>query len=79
MLYVLRDNLGKADAFITSVEDLIERPGVVGGDGGGDDDGDEDNLGRLRNHVAHLVESAKLAVRAAIYAGIEIDKHRGTT
>jgi hypothetical protein len=38
MFYVLRDNLGKADAFITVAEDLIEQCW----DGSGDD-GDDDN------------------------------------
>ena len=71
-LYVLRDNLRKADAFITAAEDLIERRGVLGRF---DEDGD-DNLRRRRNHVAHLIESAKMAVRAAIYAGDELDRPR---
>ena len=74
-LDVMRDNLGRADAFITAAEDLIERPWE-----GSEDD---DSLGRHRNHVAHLVESAKLAVRAAIYAGDHVaaalDKHRVET
>jgi hypothetical protein len=74
-LDVMRDNLGRADAFITAAEDLIERPGG--------ESKDDDGLGRHRNHVAHLVESAKLAVRAAICAGHEIaatvDKHRVET
>jgi hypothetical protein len=65
-LYVLRDNLAKADAFITAAEELIERS----------DDGGEDNEGRRRNHVAHLVESAKLAVREAIRAGGQLDERR---
>ena len=69
MFYVLRDNLGRADAFITVAEDLIEQcwDGSV-------DDGDDDNdnsVIRRRNQVAHLVESAKLAVRAAAYAAGE--------
>jgi len=77
-LDVMRDNLGRADAFITAAEDLIERPWE-----GSEDDEDDDGLGRHRNHVAHLVESAKLAVRAAIYAGDHVaaalDKHRVET
>jgi hypothetical protein len=71
-LYIVRDNLGKADAYITAVEELIEQP--EGSDGDEDDDGG-DEPGRRRNHVAHLIESAKLAVRAAICASIELDKH----
>jgi hypothetical protein len=78
-LYVVRDNLGKADAYITAAEDLIERPQGGDGDDDADDDG-EDEPGRRQNHVEHLVESAKLAVRAAIYAGdqmaTQLDRHR---
>ena len=65
MFYVLRDNLGRADAFITVAEDLIEQCWDSRGD-----EGDYDNsITRRRNQVAQLVESAKLAVRAAAYAG----------
>ena len=72
-LYVLRDNLGKADAFITAAEELIERS--WSDDGDESDDGD-DGLMRRRNHVEHLVESAKLAVRAATYTSAELAKRR---
>jgi len=80
-LYVVRDNLGRADAFLTAAEGLIEQPGVVGEDEDDEPDGSDDEaLGRRRDHVAHLVESAKLAVRAAIYSGgqlaVEIDRYR---
>jgi hypothetical protein len=64
-LYVLRDNIARADAYITAAERLIEEP--AGGD----------SISRRRTHLAHLIESAKLAVRAAIYAGSELDRHRG--
>lgn len=74
MFYVLRDNLGKADAFITVAEDLIEQ---CWGDSGDEGDGDNGVI-RRRNQVAHLVESAKLAVRAAAYAGEELaNRQRG--
>lgn len=73
---LIRDNLGRADAFITAVEDLIER--TWNDDGAGEED--DDSVGRRRNHVAHLLESAKLAIRAAIYAGsgltTELDRCR---
>ena len=80
-LYVVRDNLGRADAFLTAAEGLIEQPGVVGEDEDDEPDGSDDEaLGRRRDHVAHLVESAKLAVRAALYSGgqlaVEIDRYR---
>jgi hypothetical protein len=73
LLSVLRDNLGKADAFITAAEELIGRPG--GGIESGDDD-DEADLRRRRNHLAHLLDSAKMAVRAAAYGGEQLAKHR---
>ena len=72
-LYVLRDNLGKADAFITAAEELIEQCWGETEDEGGDGD---DSILRRRNHVAQLIESAKLAVRAAAYTGKESDKYR---
>ncbi|HEX4418802.1 MAG TPA: hypothetical protein VH165_12915 [Kofleriaceae bacterium] len=68
-IYLLRDNLGKADAYITAVEKLIELPG-------GSEVGSSDEPGRHRNHVAHLVESAKLAVRAAACTTEQIDQCR---
>jgi len=64
---LLRDNLGKADAFITSAEYQLEQA----------PSGDEEEDGRRRQHVEHLVESAKYAVRAAGYTTEEIDKQRG--
>ena len=72
MVNALRDNLGKADAFITVVEDLIEQCW----DGSGDEGDDDDSVTRRRNQVAHLVESAKLAVRAAANAGEELANRR---
>jgi hypothetical protein len=63
---LLRDNLGKADAFITSAEYQLEQAPS--------DDEDEDS--RRRMHVEHLVESAKYAVRAAAYTTEEIDRRR---
>ncbi len=83
-LYLVRDNLGKADAFITAAEDLIKESRE--GDGSRDDDDDagpddgDDELRRHRNHVAHMVGSAKFAVRKAIYARSQLraklDKHQ---
>jgi hypothetical protein len=81
-LHVLRDNIARADAMITAAEHLIEEyPWSTRDEEGGQDDEDEDesrdSISRRRNHVAHLIESAKLAVRAAIYAGDELDRPRG--
>lgn len=72
MFHVLRDNLGKADAFITVAEELIEQCW----EGNGDDQDDDTSVIRIRNQVAHLVESAKLAVRAAVYTGEELANRR---
>ena len=71
---MLRDNLGKADAFITAAENPIEQPG-----GGDDEDEDSgvDSRSRRRPHAEHLVESAKLAVRAVIRASDELDRPWG--
>ncbi len=62
LLCVLGDHLGKADAFLTAAEDLIERPWGGSGDEGGAYD---DSVKRRRLHAEHLVEAAKLAVRKA--------------
>jgi hypothetical protein len=65
---LLRDNLGKADAFITSAEYQLEQA----------PSDDEDDDQRRRSHVEHLVESAKFAVRAAAYTTEEIDRRRSS-
>jgi hypothetical protein len=59
----LHDHLGKADAFITTAEDQMERPRS----------GDEAEGLRRRSHVEHLVESTKLAVRAAGHTSRQIE------
>ncbi len=63
---LLKDNLGKADAFISSAEDQLEQA----------PSGDEDEDRRRRLHVEHLVEAGKYAVRAATYTTEEIDRRR---
>lgn len=57
LLGALRDQLGKADAFISSAEYQMEQAsaGIS----------DEDEL-RRRGHVEHLVEAGRQSVRAAI-------------
>jgi hypothetical protein len=74
-LYILRDNIARADALITAAEHLIEEldRGIEEGDE--DEDESDDSISRRRNHVAHLIEGTKMAVRAAICAGDELDKH----
>jgi hypothetical protein len=59
----LHDHLGKADAFITTAEDQMEQPRS----------GDEAEDLRRRSHVEHLVESAKLEVRAAGHTSRQIE------
>jgi len=73
-LHILRDNLGRADAMLTAAEGIIERSWVDDEDSDEDEDGD--NLARRRNHVAHLLEGARLAVRGAVYAGNDLDLRR---
>jgi hypothetical protein len=65
---VLRDNLGRADAMIVTTDELIVQ--LWSGEGG------SEGLTRRKNHVSYLIESARLAVRAAMYAGDELDLHR---
>jgi hypothetical protein len=67
-LDVLRDNLGRADAMLVTADELIVQ--LWSGEGGGE------CLTRRRNHVSYLMEAARLAVRAAMYAGDELDLHR---
>jgi hypothetical protein len=55
-----RDNLGRSDAFVTSAEYVINGRGSATGDEGGGD------FLRRRDHIAYLIESAELAVRAAV-------------
>ncbi len=68
-LDVLRDNLGRADTMITEADELIVQ--VWSSERGG-----SESLTRRRNHVSYLMEAARLAVRAAMHAGDELDLHR---
>lgn len=72
LIYLLRDNLQRADAFVSTAEEQIERSWGGGGDEGSDGNGDDDVL-RRRNQVEYLVEAARLPVRAAICTGEELD------
>ena len=72
---LFRDHVARADAFLTAAEDLIERPSRSA-DEKIDEDAD-DHPGRRRNHAAHLLGAAKLAVRAAVFTSAEIDRRRG--
>jgi hypothetical protein len=70
LLCVLRDQLRRTDAFVTSAEkELLVSWGV------GDDDGDEaddDGVQRRRMRVEYLVEAGKLAVREAQYTSEQL-------
>lgn len=64
---LLKDNLGKAHAFIRSAEYQMEQA----------PSGDEDEDMRRKSDVEHLVEAGKLAILASIYTVDEIEKRRG--
>jgi hypothetical protein len=66
-LDVLRDNLGRADTMLATADELIAQ--LWSSESG-------DGLARRRNHVSYLMEAARLAVRAAMHAGDELDLHR---
>jgi hypothetical protein len=67
LTYTLRDNLRRADAFITTAERQIE-------ENWHDDEEDEDGgILRHRMRVEYLVEGGKHAVRAALYTAEQID------
>ena len=70
VLAVLRDNVGRADAMIVTADELIVQLWSGGGTS-------IDSLTRRRNHVSYLLETARIAVRAAMKAGDELDLHRG--
>jgi hypothetical protein len=76
LIHLLRDNLGKADAFITAAECLIEESRSSDDDDPADEDETGDSASRRRSHAEHLIESGKLAVRAAAYTTEEIDRLR---
>ncbi len=77
LIHLMRDNLGKADAFITAAEREIEESWRSSADAEpAVEDATGDTVLRRRNHIEHLVEAGKLAVRAAAYTTEEIDSRR---
>lgn len=76
LLYTLRDNLRRADAFISTAERQIEES-WHDDDRDDRDDRDEEESGssilRHRMRVEYLVEAGKLAVRAALYTTQQLD------
>jgi hypothetical protein len=72
LVCVLRDELRRADSYVTSAEkELMESWGDDGDDG---DDGEagDDGVQRRRCRVEDLVEAGKLAVREAQYTSDQI-------
>ena len=65
LMYALRDNLRRADAFITTAEGQIEEPRRD--DDRDEDESEEDGKLRHRMRIEYLVEGGKLAVRGALY------------
>jgi hypothetical protein len=76
LLHLLRDNLGKAEAFITAAERLIEESWSGDDDDRADENETGDSTLRRRSRAEHLIEAGKLAVRAAAYTAEEIDRRR---
>ena len=76
VLCTLSENVRKADAMITCAERLFVEAPSEDGIGGWDDDTNDDYLPRRENHIAHLIESAKLAARAAIRGIEELEKRK---
>ena len=71
LLDTLRDNMRRADAFISTAERQIE-------ENWHDEDEDDveeefDTVLRHRMRVEYLVEAGKLAVRAALYTADQLD------
>jgi hypothetical protein len=69
LTYTLRDNLRRADAFITTAERQIEE----NWHDDDEEDSEEDRKMRHRMRIEYLVEAGKYAVRAALYTTEQID------
>jgi hypothetical protein len=73
LVCVLRDQLRRADALVTSAEkELLVSWGVGSDSGGEDDEDDDDGVQRRRMRVEYLVELGKLAVREAQYTSQQL-------
>jgi hypothetical protein len=64
LLDVLRDNIRRADAFVTDAEEKLEQSWGF--------DGEEDEVLFRRGQVEYLIEAGKLAIRAANYTGAQL-------
>ena len=69
LICVLRDQLRRVDAFVTSAEKELLVSWGIGDDGGDDED---DSVQRIRMRVEYLVEAGKLAVREAQYTSEQL-------
>lgn len=73
LICVLRDQLRRADALVTSAEkELLVSWGVGSDSGGEDDEADDDGVQRRRMRVEYLVEIGKYAVREAQYTSEQL-------
>lgn len=66
LVHSLSESVRTVDAMITSAERLYAEAPSEDGIGGWDDDSNDDYLPRRENHIAHLLDAAKLAARRAI-------------
>jgi hypothetical protein len=71
LMYALRDNLRRADAFITTAEGQIEEPRRD--NDRDEDESEEDGKLRHRMRIEYLVEGGKLAVRGALYTAQQLE------
>ena len=71
LMYALRDDLRRADAFITTAERQIEEP--QRDDDRDENESEEDGKHRHRMRIEYLVEAGKYAVRKALYTVHQID------
>ena len=73
LTYTLRDNLRRADAFITTAERHLEESWSAEVDDNDDEEDEDRGVQRRRMRVEYLVEGGKYAVRAALYTTEQID------
>ena len=73
LLYTLRDNLRRADAFVSTAERQIEENWHDNDEEEGDVEDEFDTVLRHRMRIEYLVEAGKHAVRAALYTTEQID------
>ena len=72
LVYVLRDQLRRTDAFVTSAERELVEAWRLGGDPGDEED-EDGGTQRRRMRVEYLVEAGRLSVREAQDTTDQID------